>query len=80
MVIQTTKEVGGVVYDYAYSDAGMMIERNGSIYSEALDPFGSGRAYTETDKPIEEHTDEVTETDYQSALYEFGAKLLPKLN
>ena len=75
MVIQTTKEVGGVVYDYAYSDAGMMIERNGAMYSEAIDPFGSGRTYSETEKPIEEPTDEVTEIDYQSALSEFGVKL-----
>ena len=27
MIIQTTKEINGVVYDYAYSDSGYMIER-----------------------------------------------------
>ena len=72
MVIQTTKEINGVIYDYAYSDAGMMIERNGAMYSEAVDPFGSGRIYTETEMPIEEPMDEATETDYQSALRDMG--------
>ena len=37
-----------------YSDAGMMIERDGVRYSEAVDPIGSGRTYTETDEPIPE--------------------------
>lgn len=53
MIVKTTKEINGVVYDYAYSDAGMMIERDGAYYSEAVDPMGSGREYTETDVPIE---------------------------
>ena len=35
MIIQTTKEINGVVYDYAYSDSGYMIERDGVRYSEA---------------------------------------------
>lgn len=53
MIVKTTKEINGVEYDYTYSDAGMMIERDGAMYSEALDPIGSGREYTETDVPIE---------------------------
>lgn len=53
MIVKTTKEINGVVYDYTYSDAGMMIERNGAMYSEAIDPIDSGREYTETDVPIE---------------------------
>ena len=52
MIIQTTKEINGVVYDYAYSDSGYMIERDGVRYSEAVDPIDSGRLYTETDEPI----------------------------
>lgn len=43
----------GVVLNRTYSDAGMMIERNGEMYSEAIDPIDSGREYTETDFPIE---------------------------
>lgn len=37
-----------------YSDAGMKIERDGVRYSEAVDPIGSGRTYTETDEPVPE--------------------------
>ena len=58
MIIQTTKEINAVVYDYAYSDSGYMIERDGVRYSEAVDPLNSGRVYTETDEPIEIEIDE----------------------
>lgn len=36
-----------------FSDIGMMIERNGEIFSEAIDPSVLGREYIETDMPIE---------------------------
>ena len=36
-----------------YSDAGMLIERDGVRYCEAIDPVDSGREYIETDEPIE---------------------------
>ena len=42
----------GVVLNRTYSDAGMMIERDGVQYSEAIDPAELGREYTETDIPI----------------------------
>lgn len=71
MIVKTTKTISGVEYDYTYSDAGMMIERNGARYSEALDPLNSSRLYTETDEPIETVT-EATETDYQAALRDMG--------
>ena len=48
MIVQTTKEIDGVVYDYSYSDSGYMIERDCVRYSEAVDPIDSGRLYTET--------------------------------
>ena len=54
MIIQTTKKINGVVYDYAYSDSGFMIERDGVRYSEAVDPLNSGRVYTEKDEKLEE--------------------------
>lgn len=60
MIVKTTKEINGVEYDYTYSDAGMMIERDAARYAEALDPLNSGREYTETDEPIEV-TEEATE-------------------
>ena len=53
MIIQTTKEINGVLYDYAYSNSGYMIERDGVRYSEAVDPLDSGRVYTESNEFIE---------------------------
>lgn len=43
----------GVVLNRTYSDKGMMIERDGVRYSEAIDPAELNRQYTETDEPIE---------------------------
>ena len=75
MIIQTTKEINGVMYAYAYSDSGYMIERDGVRYSEAVDPLDSERVYTETDEPIDMGTDEATMEDYQTALNEFGVEV-----
>ena len=36
-----------------WSDAGLMIERDGARYSEAVDPLNIERTYTETDEPVE---------------------------
>ena len=74
MIIQTTKEINGVVYDYAYSDSGYMIERDGVRYSEAVDPLDSGRLYTETDEPIDVGTKEETVEDYKTALQILGVE------
>ena len=62
MIIQTKKEINGVVFAYTYSDSGCMIERDGVCYSEAVDPLDSGRVYTETDEPID--TLEMTTEEY----------------
>lgn len=43
----------GVVLNRTYSDCGMMIERDGVRYSEAVDPAELNRQYTETDESIE---------------------------
>ena len=42
----------GVVLNRTYSDMGMMIERDGVRYSEAIDPAEFGRTYKETDEPV----------------------------
>ena len=42
----------GVVLNRTYSDLGMMIERDGIRYSEAVDPADLNRQYTETDEPV----------------------------
>ena len=75
MIVKTTKKINGAEYDYTYSDAGMMIERNGARYSEAVDPLGSGREYTETDEVIEAVTEEATAEDYQNALRDMGVEV-----
>jgi hypothetical protein len=42
----------GVVLNRTYSDKGMMIERDGVRYGEAIDPAELDRQYIETDMPI----------------------------
>lgn len=48
----------GVVLNRTYSDKGMMIEREGIRYEEAIDPAEMNRQYTETDEPIEGETEQ----------------------
>ena len=77
MIVKEIIADKGIQYDYAYSDAGYKIERDGVQYADAVDPLGSGRVYTETDIPIEpieqdEPSDEATEADYINALRELG--------
>lgn len=51
--------VDGFQLRRTWSDAGFMIERDGVVYSEAVDPAEFDRVYTETDIPVEpESTDE----------------------
>lgn len=64
----------GVVLNRTYSDAGMMIERDGVRYSEAIDPAELGRQYTETEEPVIEFK-EASEADYRAALREFGVSV-----
>ena len=45
-------------YQRTWSDAGMMIERNGARYSEAVYPLNSGRTYIETEEPAGQETDD----------------------
>lgn len=54
MIQVETVTFHGAEFTRTYSDAGMMIERDGERYSEAIDPIGTGRVYTETDVPIEQ--------------------------
>ena len=70
MIIQTTKEINGVMYAYTYSDSGFMIERDGVEYSEAVDVTDAPYTYTETETPIEtpEMTTEERLQDAETAL------------
>ena len=52
--------VDGFQLRRTWSDAGFMIEWDGAMYSEAVDPAEFDRVYTETDIPVEpESTDEI---------------------
>ena len=70
MIIQTTKEINGVMYAYTYSDSGFMNERDGVEYSEAIDVEGAPYNYTETETAIEtpEMTTEERLQDAETAL------------
>lgn len=54
MIKTDTITIRGRQMARTYSDAGMMIERDVVRCSEAVDPIGSGRTYTETDEPVPE--------------------------
>lgn len=62
----------GVVLNRTYSDRGMMIERDGVRYGEAIDPAELGRVYVETDEPAEGMG--ATEEDYLDALAKLGVQ------
>ena len=53
MVKYKDEIIDGRAFVYAYSDKGMMIEREGVQYDEANDPAEFGREYIETDIPID---------------------------
>lgn len=56
--------INGKAFVKTYSDIGMMVERDGVRYSEAIDPAEFGRQYIETDEPIEkEEIEEVVEPE-----------------
>ena len=42
----------GVQLERTFSDINHYIERDGLLFEEAVDPVGSGRVYTESDKEI----------------------------
>lgn len=63
-----TTRADGVVLNRTYSDLGMMIERDGISYCEAIDPAEMNRQYTETEEPIE--TEELSETELKAQAYD----------
>ena len=53
MIITENIEINGKKFKKTYSDAGVMIEREGINYTEAIDPEEfSSREYNETDVEI----------------------------
>ena len=66
MIKSETITINGRAFVRTYSDANRMIQQDGTgnIYSEAVDPVGSGRTYTETEEEIPTATDDA---DYKTA-------------
>ena len=61
--------INGVQFKRTWSDADYLIERDGAKYSEAVDPIGVERIYTETNEPIDPQ-DTVTGDEILSMLEE----------
>jgi hypothetical protein len=53
MIMTETITIKDKEYKRTYSDSGYMIERNGEVYEEAIDPLNTDREYVETDVLIE---------------------------
>lgn len=69
MAIKTefyTTRADGVRLVRTYSDTGMMIERDGARYEEAVDPEEYGRMYIETNEPVPVH-EGLVESEYAEA-------------
>lgn len=60
MIATENITIGGRELVRTYSDADLMIKQVGTeiVYTEAVDPVGSGRAYIETDIVIEQTEEE----------------------
>lgn len=71
MICAENISINGKAYIRTWSDENMMIERDGNLYEEAIDPADSGREYTESEQPIVGEG-EATEADYLAALERFG--------
>ena len=54
MIVTENLKIKGRDFIKTYSDEGYYIERDGVMYSEAIDPAEFGRIYIETDIKIEE--------------------------
>lgn len=74
MIVIENVTINGRSFVRTRSDIGMMVERDGVLYDEAIDPPEFGREYTESETPVG-GSDEVTAEDYQSALREMGVDL-----
>lgn len=60
-IISETVTLNDRKFTKTYSNSGFYIERNNMFYTEAIDPLGSGREYTETDRLIETEEQSVEE-------------------
>lgn len=67
MVKTETITINGKEFNRTYSDRGLMVERDGIQYDEAIDPVEFDRTYIETETPTET---EATETDLKAQAYD----------
>lgn len=56
MIVKENLTINKRDFIRTYSDKGMMVERDGVMYSEAVDPAELNREYIETDIPVETPT------------------------
>ena len=69
MIKTETIIINGVQFQKTWSDANYLIERDGAKYSEAVDPMGVERTYTETNELIGSQ-DDITGDEILSMLEE----------
>lgn len=73
MLRMETVVINDKAYIRTWSDVGRMIERDGILYEEALDPAEMGRTYAETDVEIAQNA-EADLQDQKAARSEFWVK------
>ena len=61
--------INNIQFQKTWSDKNYLIERDGAKYSEAVDPIGVERIYTETNEPIDSQND-ITSDEFLSMLEE----------
>ena len=69
MIITENVTIRGRVFIRTYSDEGRYVVRDGVSYSEAIDPVGTGRVYTEGELMPDEAAD-MTETEAKAMAYD----------
>lgn len=69
MIHNETITLNGKQYTKTYSDT-HYIMRDGEEYAEAIDPIGSGREYTESERLHDEATAADYETEAKAAAYD----------
>ena len=63
MIVREIMTIKDKDFLHTYSNSGMLIERDGVIYSDAIDPIESGRTYTESSMSIEEYNTIMAEAE-----------------
>ena len=70
MIITETITINGREFIKNYSDEGKYVVREGVKYSEAIDPVGFDRVYTESEEYMEDPEKEISDDEFISMLEE----------